>query len=302
MALIQCPECKKEVSERAYSCPICGFPLNEYFEEQSEKQKLIEEEKARKVCKEYLIQKSVDYAKRTKFVLNDKEISFDQNEKICALIGANFQFKEESIHRKIQELLLSEDNPADMNEVSFSRYIDYLVQLLCEPLIDECLYWSRKFTEEDEMEELEECICSAFSHDNLRNKLFSAYVGAKRDYDLKCDNAHLQYHDEYYAAGTPAQPIKEIYSSTLSGLVAANISARLVNGVTRVVTEGGVKKREEKAQNKYYETVYKERLICNTIIYSALDNFVDSYVKAYKGLVLDCFVEKGELFEKKRFS
>ena len=27
MALIECPECNKEVSDRAISCPHCGFPI-----------------------------------------------------------------------------------------------------------------------------------------------------------------------------------------------------------------------------------------------------------------------------------
>ena len=29
MALIKCPECGKEISDRCISCPNCGFPLNE---------------------------------------------------------------------------------------------------------------------------------------------------------------------------------------------------------------------------------------------------------------------------------
>lgn len=28
MALIPCPECKKEISDQAEACPNCGFPLN----------------------------------------------------------------------------------------------------------------------------------------------------------------------------------------------------------------------------------------------------------------------------------
>ena len=28
MALINCPECGKEISDSAYACPHCGFPLN----------------------------------------------------------------------------------------------------------------------------------------------------------------------------------------------------------------------------------------------------------------------------------
>lgn len=29
MALIKCPECGKEVSDRAVSCPVCGYPIAE---------------------------------------------------------------------------------------------------------------------------------------------------------------------------------------------------------------------------------------------------------------------------------
>jgi len=29
MALIRCPECQREVSDRAYTCPSCGHPLRE---------------------------------------------------------------------------------------------------------------------------------------------------------------------------------------------------------------------------------------------------------------------------------
>ena len=28
MALILCPECGKQISDMAESCPICGFPIN----------------------------------------------------------------------------------------------------------------------------------------------------------------------------------------------------------------------------------------------------------------------------------
>lgn len=33
MALIHCPECNKEVSDRAYACPNCGFPIADYLQE-----------------------------------------------------------------------------------------------------------------------------------------------------------------------------------------------------------------------------------------------------------------------------
>lgn len=33
MALIKCPECGKEISDRATSCINCGFPISDYLEE-----------------------------------------------------------------------------------------------------------------------------------------------------------------------------------------------------------------------------------------------------------------------------
>lgn len=29
MALIECPECRKEISENAHACPNCGNPISE---------------------------------------------------------------------------------------------------------------------------------------------------------------------------------------------------------------------------------------------------------------------------------
>jgi len=39
MALIQCPECKAEISEKASSCPKCGHPINVIANEDNESPK-----------------------------------------------------------------------------------------------------------------------------------------------------------------------------------------------------------------------------------------------------------------------
>ena len=46
MALINCPECGKEISEHAETCPHCGYSIKDYFEKkkQEEKQKKLEKE------------------------------------------------------------------------------------------------------------------------------------------------------------------------------------------------------------------------------------------------------------------
>lgn len=48
MALIRCPECDKEISDKADICVNCGFPIKKYLEEQKEK-----EEKEKKLKEKY---------------------------------------------------------------------------------------------------------------------------------------------------------------------------------------------------------------------------------------------------------
>lgn len=39
MAIIQCPECGKEVSDKAGNCPHCGFGVKQYMEDEEKKRK-----------------------------------------------------------------------------------------------------------------------------------------------------------------------------------------------------------------------------------------------------------------------
>ena len=51
MALINCPECGKQISDMAHSCPICGFPIKGYAEEQKKiRAKELEEKFKCKIC------------------------------------------------------------------------------------------------------------------------------------------------------------------------------------------------------------------------------------------------------------
>ena len=36
MALIKCPECSKEISDKAESCPQCGYPVADYLKKLEE--------------------------------------------------------------------------------------------------------------------------------------------------------------------------------------------------------------------------------------------------------------------------
>ena len=43
MALIRCPECNREISDKATACPGCGYPLNSPSQETTEKERLLKE-------------------------------------------------------------------------------------------------------------------------------------------------------------------------------------------------------------------------------------------------------------------
>ena len=55
MALIVCPECGKQVSDQAESCPHCGYPVPKYIAEQKNQVEL--EEKAKKAAEEFAAKK-----------------------------------------------------------------------------------------------------------------------------------------------------------------------------------------------------------------------------------------------------
>lgn len=38
MALIKCPECEKEISDKAGKCPYCGYPIEEHLKREREKE------------------------------------------------------------------------------------------------------------------------------------------------------------------------------------------------------------------------------------------------------------------------
>ena len=301
MALINCPECKKEVSDRAHSCPFCGFPLDEYFEELEEEKQKEQERIVQEQLKVECEKRKIEYSKKHEFAFGNQVFAFDTNEMICANVGAEFEIRKEAIHRKIQELFFSDDDPAAMQEQKFLEYMDKLISVLANPLLDSSIYLLEKYggaVSGEEKEDYIDYIQDAISYKEIQGKLYEVYTRVHPEYDLDMMNAHAKYYDDYYAAGTPWQPIESVYSSTLLGLVQKGISAKLVNGAAEAFTRGAVKQKEKKASDDYYEAVYEIFLKHNVQIYSVLDNYVDVCIKQYKMLVLDYLVRSGYLFSK----
>ena len=68
MALIQCPECQSEVSTRADSCPVCGYPISEMTLEEKD---AIIKEKERQEKESVLIETFEEIKSATEIVISN---------------------------------------------------------------------------------------------------------------------------------------------------------------------------------------------------------------------------------------
>lgn len=68
MALIKCPECGHEISDRAESCPHCGFPIREELEKQKELERKAKSEREAEERKQTALMKIEDIIKNPRKV------------------------------------------------------------------------------------------------------------------------------------------------------------------------------------------------------------------------------------------
>lgn len=299
MALVKCPECESRISDRAHSCPFCGFPLDEYYAEINEAR--LREEEAKKREEELLnisIRKK-KYSEKHDFLFLGNSICLDENERICAFVGFTFQCVQDKLHENLQIALLSSDTPSDYNKNNFGNYVDRLLHTFQDEIINRACFISEKFLDENsqEFEVFESEILDNVDLSQYYRLLCDIYAELYSDYEINVDNAHMQYHDDFYAAGTPVKPIDEVYSDTLLGLIGPGIAARLVNGAVAAITDKTIKPREKEASNKFYNTVIAEKLKLDVKILSVADGFIDEIVLLYKECVLNYLISTNVIFE-----
>lgn len=102
MALIKCPKCGKEVSDKAISCPSCKINFKEYKEEQEklrkvEEQKRVEEEKNKRTCPECgeVIDKDVSVCPKCAYPIKEEDEKKQSEKKYmrnCMICVASVSF------------------------------------------------------------------------------------------------------------------------------------------------------------------------------------------------------------------
>ncbi len=299
MALIKCPECNKEVSDRAHSCPFCGFPLDEYFMEIEEEKTKAEEERIEEEKKQNNLERKKQYSEKKQFPIFGKQIYIDENDRICSYVGFTFQCVQEKLHEELQRALLSSDTPSDYNKKKFPNYANSLLSMFRDEILNRACFIADKFIDKDSeaYEFFEEEISESVDLSSFFQVLCEKHSKFYSDYDLNVDNAHVQYYDDYYAAGKPAKPIDEVYSDTLLGMIGPGIAARLINGAVGAISNGIIKPKEHAASNKFYNTVLAEKLKLDAQVLSVADGFIDKIVSLYKESVLNYLLESNTIFE-----
>lgn len=298
MALIKCPECEKEVSDKAYSCPFCGFPLSDYLEEQEEI--IYEQERQLNIDK-----RKNEYEREYSYTIQSKKYSFNQNHRICALICSEYQRIIDRLHSYYENILFAEDakGPSDYNPRQFNMAVRDFLSTLITPFVKATMELCDKILEEncEKRECYEKDIKNAIDYRDIMNTVVLIHEKATSDYDLNLANAHSEYCDEYYEAGQVNAPIEAVYSKTLLGMVGANLSAKMINGAVNKLMSGKIKRKEHAAANKYYSIVYRETLLCNAKVYGVLYDYVEEVANRYKKFLFQYLIESGYLFEVYRF-
>ena len=127
MALIKCPECGKEISERANVCPNCGFPIKEYLENEQKKRDDIQAENRKKKLK------NVTETKHH-FQFFSNTISLSINDVICGLVQTYVNFSFEHARHTFFESYKS-SLPSDFEQ----RDLEIILEEMYKKTVIECV-------------------------------------------------------------------------------------------------------------------------------------------------------------------
>ena len=134
MALIPCPECGKEVSDRALACPACGFPVVAGLEEMKEVQKVREKERLHneKIRKE--MEQVSEISRHTDVLCCDLNgVRFDQ--KVLKLVPGDIAERYCAIPLSIDEtdgalLIVTDDLNQDKMKEVLSVFTGKVIKLI----------------------------------------------------------------------------------------------------------------------------------------------------------------------------
>lgn len=297
MALVRCPDCNKDVSDRADSCPNCGFPIFSYLENKRYEEELREEEEK---AKRQILIKQEEYKQKHEFNLLGEIFKFDQNERLCTIIESVFYIHTNKIKDRLEY-----DKGHDIYDSLGNSTLEWgktKVEEYYISTIDYILDWIGKALDDDDAKNnlgyyLEGCI----NLDTLANQFQEMSDEIFIDYELEESNAIRDYEKKVGNIGAPYRPINAVYSNSVSGLIGASIKAGVINGVTETVTGLAGESIKRRADKEYCERLNKVAKVCNKKRVAILEENVLDAIETYKNNVYNWLLKNNFLFEKKGF-
>lgn len=92
MALISCPECGKEISDKAKCCPNCGYPISEYKDKPIEPEKEIEDCEIQRLEEILKVIPNNDKLRIIKILSEDAGIGLKHSKKVVDYYFKNADF------------------------------------------------------------------------------------------------------------------------------------------------------------------------------------------------------------------
>lgn len=299
MALITCPECKKEISDRAHSCPLCGFPLADFFEEMQlkEEEKRIEELKNIKAIE--IRKLADDYSCVHEFCFLNHKIALTINQKVCSCVSFFFSEELVRVRSDIEDELVNidADHPSDYSPIAFGKKCEDFILGMIEPFLDisftllDIFVGKNKYNRQDVIDEL--LLCSKY--DDMVVLLNIIHKRLYEKYDL--ENKMLSTLDYYSYIPEPGPFIDSFYAFSVSDFIKESISTEIINGVAgKLLSKGADKRRKRMAKIDSMDFI-KSKLEMDLEIYTVLYGRVAIIAEDMEKLLLKMLIDYDNLFE-----
>ena len=243
MALINCPECDKKISDKAKICPNCGFPIQEYLNSQVE----IESSK-RFLNNKLLLQEQM--SKKKEFYFFDKPILLNKNDvlnsMICKFLRYSLDYADYYFFDNYKSLKPSDFSERDLDIIAKENYdnikeecfesVDILNQIVFDGEIDLKLYdyKQHEITPIDYQTYYEGLIDDFY-------KIRKMSLNIEYELEQNADKIKKTYRNGNFIDG--------VRSNTVGGLIGQSIKASLINSVTSSFSNSKMKKELNRVEN-----------------------------------------------------
>lgn len=300
MALIECPECGKKVSDRAASCPDCGYPIDEYIEEQNRTKEVILAASRAQMREKKVNERMPLYNEEMKFVICDNTVVFNKNDSICARIGCVLDTAREQSTQILVNLIKSgNDRPSKYLLVDFPEYGERLVNTFIEPIVRCGIALIGMFLDEDSerqehfQDDIADVIDCYQCYEELRYVFADAFYEMEK---MEVDLSDQRLRDRL-EIGEPFRLIDSIYSPTIIGTIKTYISAEIINSITEGLTLNSVRKKTKNVEENFQMKIEEAALICDVKVYGALEKMIESVFYNTREFVIKYLFEDKNIYQ-----